>query len=71
MGNRLTAEQRKIMEEGHALVVHCDECQSEMFLAELPLEGSKLSRLIGRTKCPSDKSHRLFMGPLKARGPSQ
>jgi hypothetical protein len=62
--NRLTDYQRKLMDEGHALVVHCNGCNSEYFLGTLPMEMGDLVKVTRRFKCPSDKSHKLLMGAL-------
>lgn len=63
---RLTDEQRKLSDEGHALVVRCDACLSEHFLARLPIPVDEMVKITRRFKCPTDRAHKLLMGPLRS-----
>lgn len=66
-GARLSASERRLMNAGHAIVAHCEDCDSEYFLAKLPMDARDMARAARRFKCPTDPKHRLFMGPIKAR----
>ena len=64
----LSEAQRKLLSKNRALVVHCRDCADEHFVSGLPLPTNEMVRLASRFKCPTDKSHKLIMGPLNTGG---
>jgi hypothetical protein len=60
----LTPAQRDLLEQGRALVAHCKDCRSDMFLGELPMDVSEVTKISRRAKCSADPAHTLHMGPL-------
>lgn len=64
MNERLTDDERCLMEAGHAIVAHCPRCDGEFFFGKLPMPSGRFIRAL-KTKCPNDKKHKLFMGPLR------